>query len=73
LKITNQMISKNFSKNIKLLLLSFIPIFIGPVFIHLGGINDSIFLVISGISFCVIAISMIFTSIFRIISELFKK
>ncbi len=67
------MISKNFSKNIKLLVLSFIPIFIGPVFIHLGGIKDSIFLVIMGIFFCVIAISMIFTSLFRIISELFKK
>ncbi len=67
------MISKNFSKNIKLLLLSFIPIFIGPIFIHLGGINDSIFIVICGISFCVIAISMIFTSLFKIISELFKK
>ena len=67
------MISKNFSKNIKLLLLSFIPIFIGPVFIHLGGINDSIFLIFCGISFCVIAISMIFTSLFKIISELFKK
>ena len=67
------MISKNFSKNIKLLLLSFIPIFIGPVFIHLGGINDAIFLVICGISFCVIAISMIFTSLFKIITELFKK
>ena len=67
------MISKNFSKNIKLLLMSFIPIFIGPIFIHLGGINDSIFLIITGIFFCVIAISMIFTSIFRTITELFKK
>ena len=67
------MISKNFNRNIKLLALSFVPIFIGPIFIHLGGINDSIFLIILGIFFCVIAISMIFTSLFRIISELFKK
>ena len=61
------------AKGIKILISSFIPIFMGPFMIHLGQLKNNYFLVILGVITCLIAIVMIFTSLFRIINELFQK
>ena len=65
--------NKKISNHIKLLIISFIPIFIGPILIHFGGIKESYTLTILGVIVCVSAVIMIFMSLFGIINELFKK
>ncbi len=65
--------NKKISNHIKLLIFSFIPIFIGPILIHFGGIKERYTLTILGVIVCVSAVIMIFMSLFGIINELFKK
>ena len=65
--------NKKISTHIKLLISSLIPIFIGPILIHFGGIKDSYLLKILGVLVCISAVVMIFMSLFGIINELFKK
>ena len=65
--------NKKISNHIKLLIFYFIPIFIGPILIHFGGIKESYTLTILGVIVCVSAVIMIFMSLFGIINELFKK
>ena len=61
------------AKGFKILISSLIPIFMGPFMIHLGQLKKNYFLIIIGVIICVIAIVLIFTSLFRIINELFQK
>jgi len=65
--------NKKISNHIKLLISSLIPIFIGPILIHFGGIKDRYILTILGVLVCIFAVVMIFMSLFGIINELFKK
>ena len=65
--------NKNITKHIKLLISSLIPIFVGPILIHFGGLKDTYILTILGVIVCVSAVAMIFMSLFGIINELFKK
>ena len=64
---------KKITDHIKLLISSLIPIFIGPVLIHFGGIKETYTLIILGVIVCICAVVMIFMSLFGIITELFKK
>ena len=65
--------NKNIANHIKLLISSLIPIFVGPILIHFGGLNNTYILTILGVIVCVSAVAMIFMSLFGIINELFKK
>jgi len=65
--------NKKIANHIKLLISSLIPIFIGPILIHFGGIKETYTLTILGIIVCICAVVMIFMSLFGIITELFKK
>ena len=65
--------NKKISNHIKLLILSLIPIFIGPILIHFGGLKKTFILTILGVIVCISAVAMIFMSLFGIINELFKK
>ena len=65
--------NKTIAKNLKLLILSLIPIFIGPILIHFGGLKETYVLTILGVIVCISAVAMIFMSLFGIINELFKK
>ena len=65
--------NKKIVNNIKLLISSLIPIFIGPILIHFGGIKETYILTIFGVIVCMCAVVMIFMSLFGIINELFKK
>ena len=65
--------NKNITNHIKLLISSLIPIFIGPILIHFGGLRGSYILTILGVIVCISAVLMIFMSLFGIITELFKK
>ena len=65
--------NKNIANHIKLLISSLIPIFVGPILIHFGGLKKTYILTILGVIVCVSAVAMIFMSLFGIINELFKK
>ena len=65
--------NKNIANHIKLLISSLIPIFVGPILIHFGGLKNTYILTILGVIVCVSAVAMIFMSLFGIINELFKK
>ena len=65
--------NKKIADNIKLLISSLIPIFIGPILIHFGAIKEIYTLIILGVIVCICAVVMIFMSLFGIITELFKK
>ena len=65
--------NKKIANHIKLLILSLIPIFVGPILIHFGGLKETYVLTILGVIVCVSAVAMIFMSLFGIINELFKK
>ena len=65
--------NKKIANHIKLLILSLIPIFVGPILIHFGGLKKTYILTILGVIVCVSAVAMIFMSLFGIINELFKK
>ena len=65
--------NKKIINHIKLLISSFIPIFIGPILNHFGGLKETYILTIFGVIVCISAIVMIFMSLFGIINELFKK
>ena len=65
--------NKKIVNHIKLLISSLIPIFVGPILIHFGGLKDTYILTILGVIVCVSAVAMIFMSLFGIINELFKK
>lgn len=65
--------NKNITNHIKLLISSLIPIFVGPILIHFGGLKETYILTILGVIVCVSAVAMIFMSLFGIINELFKK
>jgi len=65
--------NKTIAKNLKLLILSLIPIFIGPILIHFGGLRETYILIILGVIVSICAVVMIFMSLFGIINELFKK
>ena len=65
--------NKKIANHIKLLILSLIPIFVGPILIHFGGLKNTYILTILGVIVCVSAVAMIFMSLFGIINELFKK
>ncbi len=65
--------NKNIVNHIKLLISSLIPIFIGPILIYFGRIQEAYILIILGVIICICALLMIFMSLFRIITELFKK
>lgn len=65
--------NKKILNKIKLLILSFLPIFLGPILIHLGGQNKSYLIIFFGVFLCLIAIILIFISLFGIINEIFKK
>jgi len=65
--------NKNIINHIKLLISSLIPIFVGPILIHFGGLKKTYILTILGVIVCVSAVAMIFMSLFGIINELFKK
>ena len=65
--------NKNIINYIKLLISSLIPIFVGPILIHFGGLKKTYILTILGVIVCVSAVAMIFMSLFGIINELFKK
>ena len=65
--------NKKITNHIKLLISSLIPIFVGPILIHLGGLKNTYILTILGVIVCVSAVAMIFMSLFGIINELFKK
>ena len=65
--------NKKIANHIKLLISSLIPIFIGPILIHFGGIKGAYSLTILGVLVCICAVVMIFMSLFGIITELFEK
>ena len=65
--------NKKITNHIKLLISSLIPIFVGPILIHLGRLKNTYILTILGVIVCVSAVAMIFMSLFGIINELFKK
>ena len=65
--------NKKITDYIKLLISSLIPIFIGPILIHFGGLKETYDLTILGVIVCISAVVMIFMSLFGIINELFKK
>ena len=65
--------NKKIANHIKLLISSLIPIFVGPMLIHFGGLKETYVLTILGVIVCVSAVAMIFMSLFGIINELFKK
>ena len=65
--------NKIIARNLKLLILSLIPTFIGPILVHFGGLRKTYILTFLGVIVCISAIVMIFTSLFGIINELFKK
>ena len=65
--------NKNIANHIKLLISSLIPIFMGPILIHFGGIKETYTFTILGVIICISAVVMIFMSLFGIITELFKK
>tara|TARA_B100000482_G_scaffold73131_1_gene51731 strand:+ start:160 stop:360 length:201 start_codon:yes stop_codon:yes gene_type:complete len=65
--------NKKTADYIKLLISSLIPIFIGPILIHFGGLKESYILTVLGVIVCISAVVMIFMSLFGIINELFKK
>ena len=65
--------NKKIANHIKLLISSLIPIFVGPILIHFGGLKNTYILTILGVIVCVSAVAMIFISLFGIINELFKK
>ena len=65
--------NKKITNHIKLLISSLIPIFVGPILIHFGGLKKTYILTILGVIVCVSAVAMIFMSLFGIINELFKK
>tara|TARA_B100000161_G_scaffold125309_1_gene88860 strand:+ start:1141 stop:1341 length:201 start_codon:yes stop_codon:yes gene_type:complete len=65
--------NKKITNHIKLLISSLIPIFVGPILIHFGGLKNTYILTILGVIVCVSAVAMIFMSLFGIINELFKK
>ena len=65
--------NKKIANKIKLLISSLIPIFIGPILIHFGGLKETYILTILGVIVCICAILMIFISLFGVINELFKK
>ena len=65
--------NKKIANHIKLLISSLIPIFIGPILIHFGGLKESYILTVLGVIVCISAVVMIFMSLFGIINELFKK
>ena len=73
LKNLKKMKKDKIVKAIRILISSLIPIFFGPLMIHLGQIKDNYLLIILGGFICLIAIAMIFISLFGIINELFKK
>ena len=73
LKNLKKMKKNKVVKAIRILISSLIPIFFGPLMIHLGQIKDNHLIIILGVFICVIAIVMIFISLFGIINELFKK
>ena len=65
--------NKKIANHIKLLISSLIPIFIGPILIHFGGVKKTYTLTILGVIVCICAVIMIFLSLFGVITELFKK
>ena len=65
--------NKIIAKHLKLLILSLIPIFIGPTLIHFGDLKETYILIILGVIVCICAMLMIYISLFGIITELFKK
>ena len=65
--------NKKISNNIRLLVFSLLPIFVGPILIHFGALKEKYLTTALGVIICVIAIILIFISIFGIINELFKK
>ena len=65
--------NKKITNHIKLLISSLIPIFVGPMLIHFGGLKETYVLTILGVIVCISAVAMIFMSLFGIINELFKK
>ncbi len=65
--------NKKIANQIKLLISSLIPIFVGPILIHFGGIKETYSLTILGVIICICSVLMIFMSLFGIINELFKK
>ena len=65
--------NKKITNHIKLLISSLIPIFVGPILIHFGGLKGAYILTILGVIVCISAVAMIFMSLFGIINELFKK
>ena len=65
--------NKRISNYLKLLVISLIPIFIGPILIHFGNLKGKYLITILGIIVCLAAIVMIFISLFGTINELFKK
>ena len=65
--------NKKITNHIKILISSLIPIFIGPILIHFGGIKQTYTLTIIGVIVCICAVVMIFMSLFGVITELFKK
>jgi len=65
--------NKKIANHIKLLISSLIPIFVGPILIHFGGLKGIYILTILGVIVCISAVAMIFMSLFGIINELFKK
>ena len=73
LKNLKKMRKNKIIKGIRILISSLVPIFFGPLMIHLGQIKDNHLIIILGVLICVIAIAMIFISLFGIINELFKK
>ena len=73
LKNLEKMKKDKIVRGLRILISSLIPIFFGPLMIHLGQIKDNHLIIILGVFICVIAILMIFISLFGIINELFKK
>ena len=65
--------NKKIANHIKLLISSLVPIFVGPILIHFGGLKETYVLTILGVIDCISAVAMIFMSLFGIINELFKK
>ena len=73
LKNLKKMKKDKIVRGVRILISSLIPIFFGPLMSHLGQIKDNHLIIILGVFVCVIAIAMIFISLFGIINELFKK
>ena len=73
LKNLEKMKKDKIVRGVRILISSLIPIFFGPLMIHLGQIKDNHLIIILGVFICVTAIVMIFISLFGIINELFKK